>query len=666
MVHSAGLCESSMHMPATILSVNDLGKSYATNLIFNAVTFQVMEREHLALVGVNGTGKSTLLRILAGMEQPDTGSVIPRSGLRISYQAQEARFTSHHTLREAALDAFAHTRQLGATLATLEQEMGQASGPTLDTLLERYADLSAQFEAAGGYDIEHRTDQVLAGLGFTDRDHQIPVDQLSGGQRTRLALARALLGEPDLLLLDEPTNHLDLNALTWLETFLRSWNHAVIIVSHDRFFLDRVTDRTLDLSFGQIEDYPASYTRYLTLRQERLASRLAQYEAQQAYIARTEEFIRKYKAGQRSKEARGRQTRLERLERLEKPQEQTALRLNLASGLRSGRAVISATELTVGYPPRRGEPEPTILIRTPEFAIERGDRVALIGPNGGGKTTLLRTMIGEIPPLAGRVQFGTNVKPAYYAQGHEGLDPEQTLLSTILGTRPMSEEGARGVLGRFLFSGDDVFKPISALSGGERSRLALAKLTLEEANLLILDEPTNHLDIASREALEAVLDGFEGTILMVSHDRYFIDRLATKLWVLENGRLRTYLGNFSDYLRQTAREQAPAGNGDGNGNDRQPGTLSKGGKAAKGGSTDRGARQLEKEITAAERVISRLEQRLNELGDDLAVATAGQDLESITRLGHEYEACQTELETAYAAWEELCTQLEAENLAVER
>ncbi|HEU4792915.1 MAG TPA: ABC-F family ATP-binding cassette domain-containing protein, partial [Nitrolancea sp.] len=417
-------------MPATILSVNDLGKSYATNLIFNAVTFQVMERERLALVGVNGTGKSTLLRILAGTEQPDTGAVIPRSGLRISYQAQEARFIRHHTLREAALDAFAHTRQLGATLASLEQEMGRASGTALDTLLERYADISTRFEAAGGYDIEHRTDQVLAGLGFADRDHRIPVDQLSGGQRTRLALARALLGEPDLLLLDEPTNHLDLTALTWLESFLRSWNRAVVVVSHDRYFLDRVTDRTLDLSFGQIEDYPAGYTRYLTLRQERLASRLAQYEAQQAYIARTEEFIRKYKAGQRSKEARGRQTRLERLERLEKPQEQAALRVDLASGLRSGRAVLSATELTVGYPPRPGESEPTILVRTPELAIERGDRVALIDPNGGGKTTLLRTLIGEIPPLVGRVQFGTNVKQAYYAQGHEGLDPGQTPLST--------------------------------------------------------------------------------------------------------------------------------------------------------------------------------------------------------------------------------------------
>lgn len=653
-------------MPATILSINDLGKSYATNQVFSAVTFQVMEREHVALVGVNGTGKSTLLRILAGIEHPDTGSVISQSGLRISYQAQEARFTSHHTIREAALDVFAHTRRLGATLASLEQEMGRASGPALDTLLDRYAELSDRFEAGGGYDIEHRTDQVLAGLGFHDPDHRIPVDQLSGGQRTRLALARALLGEPDLLLLDEPTNHLDLTALSWLETFLRSWNRAVIVVSHDRYFLDRVTDRTLDLTFGQIEDYPASYTRYLTLRQERLASRLAQYEAQQAYIARTEEFIRKYKAGQRSKEARGRQTRLERLERLEKPQERVALRLDLASGLRSGRTVLSTTELTVGYPPRPGETEPTILVRTPELAIERGDRIALIGPNGGGKTTLLRTIIGEIPPLAGRVQLGTNVKPAYYAQGHEGLNPDETPLSTVLGAQPMSEEGARGVLGRFLFSGDNVFKPVSALSGGERSRLALAKLTLEQANLLILDEPTNHLDITSREALETVLDEFEGTILMVSHDRYFINRLATRLWMLDSGQLRTYLGNFSDYLRQSARVQTSANTEKGNGNDQQPGMPSRAGRAAKTGGADRGPRPLEKEINAAERVIGRLEQRLNELSDGLAVATAGQDIESITRLGHDYEACQTELEAAYAAWEELCTQLEAENLAVER
>jgi ATP-binding cassette subfamily F protein 3 len=659
MLNLAGFAESRMDMPATILSVNNLGKSYATNVVFSGVTFQVMERERVGLVGVNGAGKSTILRILAGIEAPDTGSVVPQTGLRIAYQAQEARFERRHTLREAALDAFRDVRRLSDTMASLEQEMSRASGAQLDALLERYADVSARFDASGGYDIEHRTDQVLAGLGFTERDQEVSVDQLSGGQRTRLSLARALLAGPDLLLLDEPTNHLDLTALAWLEGFLRSWNRAVVVVSHDRFFLDRVTERTLDLSFGRLEDYRAGYSRYLELRKERVATRKAQYEAQREFIARTEEFIRKYKAGQRSREARGRQTRLSRLERLEKPREHVGLRLGLDGGPRSGRSVLTTSELTVGYPPRAGEPESQMLVRTPELVIERGDRVALIGPNGEGKTTLLRTIIGEIQPLAGWLQFGTNVKPAYYAQGHEGLDLSQTPLSAILSTHPMSEEDARSLLGSFLFSGDHVFKPISALSGGERSRLALARLTLERANLLVLDEPTNHLDIASREALEEVLAGFEGTILFVSHDRYFIDRLATRLWVIENGYLRTYLGNYSDYLHQLEREQARSSWPAEAASERRPD------QSSRPGGSNRDLRRLKQEVAAVERQISCLEQRLNELSDHLSRATAAQDVEAITRLGREYEESQAELEGAYAACEELSARLEAETVAVE-
>lgn len=652
-------------MPVTILSVHDLTKNYGSEQIFSGVTFQVEERQRVALVGVNGAGKSTLLRVLAGKEEPDAGTITTLSGLRITYQAQEATFDPGHTVREAALDAFREARRLAAEMAAIEARMSDAQGEELDELLEQYGELSTRFEAAGGYEMEYRTEQVLTGLGFAEEDFATPVTHLSGGQKTRLALACALLSDPDLLLLDEPTNHLDLAALEWLEGFLRSWNRAVIVVSHDRYFLDRVTERTLDLSFGTLEDYPAPYSRYLVLREERRARQLKEYEAQQEFIARTEEFIRRYKAGQRAKEARGRETRLARLERIEKPREHETLNVRLTAGLRSGRIVLSTHRLQVGYPPRDGSKEPEVLLTVPDLTIERGDRVALIGPNGIGKTSLLRTIVGEIKPLAGRIEFGVNVKPAYYAQGHEGLDPRKTVLATLVEKFPMSEEGARTLLGRFLFTGDDVFKTVGSLSGGERSRLALATLTLERANFLVLDEPTNHLDISSREALEGVLSDYEGAILFVSHDRYLIDRLATRVWAVEDGTIKVYQGNYGDYLRQ--RERATP----------QPEVVepAQPAKSARASTpspaprqgnrlSDRERRRLQQELSAAERTISRLEQRLNELNDDLALATIEQDIEAITRLGNEYEAVQAELDAAYAEWENLGRRLDEATEAV--
>lgn len=650
-------------MPVTILTVSNLTKHFGAELIFSDVSFQVQERERVALVGVNGAGKSTLLRILAGVEEADGGSVVTQSGLRITYQAQEARFDPEQTVLTAALEAFRDLQAVGAELARLEQQMGEADGAELDALFERYAELSTEFEAAGGYEIDHRTEQVLSGLGFDEADHDTPVTQLSGGQRTRLALARALLTDPDLLLLDEPTNHLDLSALEWIENFLRTCNRSVIVVSHDRYFLDRVTERTLDLSFGRLEDYPGAYSRYLTLREERMARRLAEYEAQQEFIARTEEFIRRYKAGQRSKEARGRETRLARLERIDRPREHEALNVRLSTGLRSGQIVLRSPGLTVGYPPQPGEKHGTTLISTPEIRIDRGERIALIGPNGIGKTTFLRTIVGELAPVSGRLEYGVKVKPAYYAQGHEGLDPERTVLTTILEDYPMSEEAARTLLGRFLFSGDDVFKQVAALSGGERSWLALAKLTLERANFLILDEPTNHLDISSREALETVLLGFDGTILFVSHDRYLIDRIATRVWSVEDRHIRSYLGNYSDFLRQRDRAQVQAAPAP-----QQPAKRAeKPAPPATNGRrvSDRERRQLQQQVNAAERRVSRLEQRLNELSDDLALATVEQDVDEIARLGHAYAEAEAELEAAYAEWEALGARLHEITEAVE-
>jgi ATP-binding cassette, subfamily F, member 3 len=639
---------------ATILSIEDLSKTFITDLIFSGVTFQIQEREHVAVVGINGSGKSTLLKIIAGLEEPDSGRVMHRSGLRITYLAQEARFDGVQTVREAALAAFERAHEVERSLNDVESRMASATGAKLDELITRQEELRLEFEHLGGYEMDHRTDQVLSGLGFAETEWSWQARHLSGGQKTRLALAQALLGDPDLLLLDEPTNHLDLATLEWLEGFLKSWNRAFMVVSHDRYFLDQVTTRTLEMNFGRLDDYPASYNRFLKLREERRRREWVEYEAQQEYIRQTEEFIRKYKAGQRSKEARGRETRLARLERLERPQEHKTLNARLPSAARSGRVVLSTKPLKIGFKSSRQTAQETVLLQTNELEIERENRVALIGPNGGGKTTFLRTLLGEIPPLSGTFNFGTNVKPAYYAQGHEGLDLDKSVLRTIRDARPMEEGAARTLLGRFLFSDDDVFKPVSALSGGERSRLALAKLTLEEANFLILDEPTNHLDIESREALEELLKTYDGTILFVSHDRYFIDQIATHVWVIQDHRLHIHLGNYSDYARRLANQSTHS-----------PATMpERVSEREKQSSERRGQRISDKElrnasqrVRALEREIATLEQRLNALSAELAQATESGDVEHIAALGESYEQTQDHLDAVYEEWTEKSEQL---------
>lgn len=633
---------------STVLTVTDLAKSFGPDQIFSNVSFQIADREHVALVGVNGAGKSTLLRIVSGVDTPNGGEVAVARGARMAVLTQEPRFDVDRTVREEARLAFEEALTALAHMRELEVEMQSATGERLDELFEEYERLSLHFEVSGGYDVEHRTDEVLTGLGFTPEQTAQSVLTLSGGQKTRVSLAKVLLAEPDLLLLDEPTNHLDLSMLEWLEEFLGTWRGAFLVVSHDRYFLDRVTSRTLDLSFGRLEDYPASYGRYLTLREERFERRRQEYEDQQALIARTEEFIRRYKAGQRSREARGRQTRLDRLERIERPQEHDTLKLNANPLKRSGREVITTSPLRVGYKSASGE---SLLLATTELRAERGDRIAIIGSNGSGKSTLLKTVVGEIPALKGRVSFGTNVTMGYYAQGHEGLPLEGTPLSILLHSQPMGEESARSYLARFLFNGDEVYRSIGALSGGERSRLALACLLVEGANLLVLDEPTNHLDIQSRETLEQLLSTYDGTIVFVSHDRFFIDRVATRVWEIDDGKLNQFLGNYTDALRQKSRGRTPAN---------EPGSPAKTVDPAR--SPDKPAPRrtgsdteprLMKRLAATEREIGKLEGRLNELSDAVAIAGIDGKTDDLKRLGVEYAATEEQLETAYALWEEI-------------
>ncbi len=641
-----------------LLTVTDLTKTYITDTIFSGVSFIVREREHVALVGQNGAGKSTILRIIAGIEHSNGGDIASSPGLRITYLPQEAKFTSDNTLREEARLAFAPVLKMQARMREIEYMMGD-DGVDLESLMDEYDRLSVHFESAAGYDIEHRVDEVLQGLGFTQDMWDDPVARLSGGQKTRVALAKALLADPDLLLLDEPTNHLDLEMLEWLEDFLSRWHGACLIVSHDRYFLDRTTTRTLDLSFGRLEDYPASYAKYLPMRAERRARHIKEYEEQQEYIQRQEEFIRKYGAGQRYREARGRQKKLDRLERIPRPQDYQEMHLKLPSNVRSGRMVLTSSELEVGYQDPDG---PALYVKTPELTIERGDRVGLLGPNGSGKTTLLKSLVGDLPLLKGEYNYGTNVKPGYYAQSHEQLRGKGngTPLSLIQDTQIMSEEFARTYLGRFLFSGDDVLKHINDLSGGERSRLALAVLLLEQANFLILDEPTNHLDIQSRETLEQMLNDFDGTILFVSHDRYFMDKVATKLWIMEDKSMTFSLGNYTDYQRALGRRAAAAAEPEVSKpvveaapdpvvaeNDPLVEITAKG-KPKRRTNTD-----VQKKLAKVERSISQLEGKLNELNDAMTIATIDQDIDAISTLGTEFEKVQAELDGVYAEWEQL-------------
>jgi ATP-binding cassette subfamily F protein 3 len=643
-----------------IVSISQLGKSFGANRIFSGVKFQIEAGDRIGLVGPNGAGKSTLLNILASREQPDEGVVSISRNVRIGYLTQVNDFQPHHTLREELLSVFAQVCQWEQELHDLARQMALPEVQSDDTLhthlLARYAELQELYEHAEGYTYENRVEQVLDGLEFTHEQRVNPVTHLSSGQQTRAALGKLLLQEPDLLLLDEPTNHLDLAVLEWLETYLAAWKGAMVIVAHDRYFLDKVVSRTIELAFERIEEYPGNYTKYLRLREERMERRLREYEAQQAHIAHTEEFIRRYKAGQRSREARGRQKLLDRMERVERPQDLPELHLEFAPITESGLVVISTHKLAAGYDSRRlreqSQSQAKILVRVPDLELLRGDRVGLIGPNGIGKTTLLRTLIGELPPISGQVQIGHNVRMGYYSQTHAGLNMERSIIDEIRQVSTLSEEGARTFLGRFLFSRDDVFKAIGTLSGGERSRVALAKLTLQGSNLMILDEPTNHLDLQSRQLLEEVLSEFEGTLLFVSHDRYFIDRLATKVWAIEDGVLHPYMGNYTEYRirKQRIAQNTPAS---------KLASIDNAGKAklvtvsSEKLAGKKGSKKKTRTVEDVERDIEKAEVHVRLLEEQLAQAALVADAEQLTQLYTDYEEVKARIDQLLEEWERL-------------
>jgi ATP-binding cassette subfamily F protein 3 len=640
-----------------IVSVIQLGKSYGAELVFAGVSFQIDEHDRIGLVGPNGAGKSTLLNLLAGREEPDEGMIAIARNARIGYLTQATNFQPQNSLREEMLTVFAEVwdweHELNELALQLATPAAQDDSVLHEQLLTRYDELQTRLEHAGGYSYEHRVDQVLDGLGFTGEQQESPVMQLSGGQQTRAALAKLLLQEPDLLLLDEPTNHLDLAALEWLETYLAGWKGAMIVVAHDRYFLDKIVTRTIEIAFGRIEEYPGNYTKYLRLREEHMERRMREYEAQQAHIARTEEFIRRYKAGQRSREARGRQKLLNRLERVERPQDFPEMHFEFSSVVDSGQVVLSTQKLAIGFPPSDRQSEPTVLVRVADLELLRGDRVGLLGPNGEGKTTLLRTIIGEIPPVSGHIYPGHNVRIGYYSQTHSGLNPHRTVVDEIRQMSSLSEDGARSFLARFLFSGDEVFKPIGALSGGERSRVALAKLTLRGSNFLVLDEPTNHLDLQSRQFLEEVLSEFEGTLLFVSHDRYFIDSLATKVWVIEDGVLIPYMGNYTEYHTRKRPMVLDVPAPQVKDTEKVSSTKTKPAASFSRSGGKKSAKIKTRTVEDVERDIERAEAHVKALEDELNGAALSADAVQLTQLSVDYEQAKARVEELFVEWEEL-------------
>lgn len=629
-----------------LLSLQGVTKSFGTNEVLKGVSFTLQDGERMGLVGVNGCGKSTLMKIIAGLEHLDDGLITMQKGLKLGYLAQQGQVDENRTVLEELESVFAPVVAMEEQLRALERQMADAASD--ETLLHRlgsqYDQLTREFERRNGYGWRSTVQGVLAGLGFRKEQQGQRAALLSGGERTRLCLGRMLLSEPDLLLLDEPTNHLDLKSIAWLEKYLHDYKGAVLIISHDRYFMDHVCDRIGELLLGTVECYAGNYTSYSAQRAERFEIRMKAYELQQKEIARQEAIIARYRMFNREKSIRAaesREKRLEKMERLEKPQDESAIHFHFDVRRRTGDDVLMVDELEKGYDGRT-------LFQHVKMHLRAGDRVALIGDNGVGKSTLFKCLIGEERPDAGTIRLGAGVDIGYYDQHQAHLHESKTVLDEVWDDfRRLDQTEVRGALGKFLFTGDEVLMPVSTLSGGEKGRVALTKLMLRRDNLLLLDEPTNHLDMDSREVLEDALSDFPGTILAISHDRYFINRFATKVLVLEEGGIKEYLGNYDDYFEKINREQAPDG-------DTQGMTRTAIDKEKRRSREETKRLQERKAALArAEEAVARAEEEAAGLEAEMADPATYQDAEKAAALARAYQAKKAEIERLYAAWEQL-------------
>ncbi len=626
-----------------ILSAQHIAKSFGVNAVLRDVSLTVQQGDRIGLVGVNGCGKSTLMRILAGLDAQDGGEISLVRGLRVGYLAQQNMVTSGETVWNELQKVYEQVFAMEKKLRELEDEMAHAH-----TDAQRFAQLSAdydrltqRFEEADGYSWKSMVSGVLNGLGFKPAQYDQCVDSLSGGEQTRLCLARLLLQKPDLLLLDEPTNHLDMETLQWLENYLAAYKGSVLVISHDRYFLDHVCTGIVEILMGSSEQYNGNYTRYIAQRQERFESRMRAYEIQQKEIERQQAIIARYRMFNREKSIRAAESRekaLDRMEKMEKPVDERAIRFSFEARRRTGEDVLQLTEMSKSFSEKHLFHDLTLRVRA-------GDRVALIGPNGVGKSTLIKIIVGEEQPDTGFIRYGSNVDIGYYDQHQSTLHADKTVLDEIWDRFPqMEQSNVRGALGMFLFTGDDVFKPIHTLSGGEKGRVALTALMLRKDNLLLLDEPTNHLDMDSREVLEDALADFGGTIITVSHDRYFINRIANRIIEMQPDGVTEYIGNYDDYIERKNRPvavEAEAGK-----------TKTELEKEKRREKLSRQAlRQLKIRAQEAEKAVGVKEAEIAELEAQMADPSLYSDAQKSADVQRAYQKAQQALQTLYEQWE---------------
>lgn len=623
-----------------LVQLENVHKAYGANTVLSGLTWKIEAGTRVGLVGRNGCGKTTLFHLMIGRLHPDRGRIHKRRNLNVGYLAQDPELEEGSVVLATVLDAFSDLLDLQRRMGVLEDRLAESQEQP--GLLEEYGRLQHSYEARRGYDVEARAKAVLHGLGFARTDFETPVSLLSGGQKNRLALARLLVREPHLLLLDEPTNHLDLEAIQWLEGFLPAFDGAYVVVSHDRYFLDSTIDRIVELENGDLAAYAGNYSFYAAERQERLARRFKAYERQQEHIHRTEEFVRRNIAGQKTKQAQSRRRALEKLERLDRPMRDKEFRLEFTAGARGGNRVVELERTSKAY----GE---TVLFRNLDVLVRRGDRLGIIGPNGSGKSTLLKLLGGRVAADSGTIRTGSNIQVGYYDQHRDELDPDHTLQEEIWAVTPDAPAGEiRDVLGAFLFSGDDVERKVGSLSGGEKSRVALARLMRSETNLLVLDEPTNHLDIPSRDVLEDALKAYEGTLIAVSHDRYFLNLLVDRLLVLGNGEWELVEGNYDAWQRQRGQQEDTSGAR----SRRNPARKAEYERTR----ADRRARdRRQRRLEAIEEEIQDLEAELERLDGQLALDDRASDWEHLQSVTEERRRIQARIEERIAAWETIET-----------
>lgn len=623
-----------------------LGKSFGVRQVFSNVSFEIKEGDRIALVGPNGAGKSTLLKCILGIEELDEGQVVMSPVASIGYLQQDVNL-GDASLAEEIETAWEDVHALENKLQELTTYLETHEASESD--LQRLDYLQNRLEWLGGYDYEQKTKRIVYGLGFTDEDLYKPANAFSGGQKTRINLAKALVRSPDFLFLDEPTNHLDMEMLEWLEGYLSSYRGGILIVSHDRYFMDHIVTGVVELDHHKATTYRGNYSRYVVQREERLKADTIAYEKQQEYIKKTEEYIDKYRAGIKSKMARGRQSQLNRLERLEAPETSHSLDFKFPPAAMSADKVLVLDHVSIGY--KTDDP----IIDDVSVVVRRGESVALIGPNGAGKSTMVKAIVGELFPTEGHIDIGNRVQVGYFSQEHEELHDRWQVVDEIINHYNFTEEKARNVLGSFLFKGDDVFKLVGDLSGGERARLALLKLFLQGDNFLILDEPTNHLDVPTREIVERALQQFGGTCFIISHDRYFLDQVSTRTLVLENKGLTEYLGNYSYYKEKLKEQQDIAALTEVVEEVAKEDVKSEA-KTISTSPSDEPKKKtntymVEKQLAEVEEEIARLEATMKMYEVQLANPVVQQDLAEIENISKQLSDTESNLQKLYEKWE---------------